>query len=119
MNAKKSTAVWIVASLMWSSLGWAAQSGDWQLAMLKEPSPAQLKMEQRGEHDKAAVAEKLTRLFCNDAMDRIEINARHVLGACCEGDVLMKIGDPKDLEIVVDYLSMDAVKIHCNGQRVQ
>jgi HlyD family secretion protein len=34
-----------------------------------------------------------------------------------EGDVLMKIGDPKDLEIVVDYLSMDAVKIEA-GQRV-
>ena len=34
-----------------------------------------------------------------------------------EGDVLMQIGDPKDLEIVVDYLSMDAVKIEA-GQRV-
>ena len=34
-----------------------------------------------------------------------------------EGDVLMQIGDPKDLEIVVDYLSMDAVKIE-SGQRV-
>ena len=34
-----------------------------------------------------------------------------------EGDVLMKIGNPKDLEIVVDYLSMDAVKIEA-GQRV-
>ena len=34
-----------------------------------------------------------------------------------EGDVLMKIGNPKDLEIVVDYLSMDAVKIE-SGQRV-
>jgi HlyD family secretion protein len=34
-----------------------------------------------------------------------------------EGDVLMQIGNPKDLEIVVDYLSMDAVKIEA-GQRV-
>jgi HlyD family secretion protein len=34
-----------------------------------------------------------------------------------EGDVLMQIGDPKDLEIVVDYLSMDAVRIEA-GQRV-
>jgi len=34
-----------------------------------------------------------------------------------EGDVLMKIGNPKDLEIVADYLSMDAVKIE-PGQRV-
>jgi HlyD family secretion protein len=34
-----------------------------------------------------------------------------------EGDVLMQIGDPRDLEIVVDYLSMDAVKIEA-GQRV-
>lgn len=34
-----------------------------------------------------------------------------------EGDMLMKIGDPRDLEIVVDYLSMDAVKIEA-GQRV-
>jgi HlyD family secretion protein len=34
-----------------------------------------------------------------------------------EGDVLMRIGDPKDLEIVADYLSMDAVKIEA-GQRV-
>jgi HlyD family secretion protein len=34
-----------------------------------------------------------------------------------EGDMLMQIGDPGDLEIVVDYLSMDAVKIEA-GQRV-
>jgi len=34
-----------------------------------------------------------------------------------EGDMLMQIGDPADLEIVVDYLSMDAVKIE-TGQRV-
>jgi HlyD family secretion protein len=34
-----------------------------------------------------------------------------------DGDVLMQIGDPKDLEIVVDYLSMDAVRIEA-GQRV-
>lgn len=34
-----------------------------------------------------------------------------------EGDMLMQIGDPRDLEIVVDYLSMDAVKIE-SGQRV-
>jgi len=34
-----------------------------------------------------------------------------------EGDVLMQIGNPRDLEIVVDYLSMDAVKIEA-GQRV-
>jgi len=31
--------------------------------------------------------------------------------------MLMQIGDPSDLEIVVDYLSMDAVKIQA-GQRV-
>jgi HlyD family secretion protein len=34
-----------------------------------------------------------------------------------EADVLMQIGDPGDLEIVVDYLSMDAVRIEA-GQRV-
>jgi HlyD family secretion protein len=34
-----------------------------------------------------------------------------------EGDMLMQIGDSTDLEIVVDYLSMDAVKIEA-GQRV-
>ena len=34
-----------------------------------------------------------------------------------EGDTLMQIGDPKDLEIVVDYLSTDAVRIEA-GQRV-
>jgi HlyD family secretion protein len=34
-----------------------------------------------------------------------------------EGDMLMQIGAPDDLEIVVDYLSMDAVKIQ-PGQRV-
>jgi HlyD family secretion protein len=34
-----------------------------------------------------------------------------------EGDVLMQIGNPGDLEIVADYLSMDAVKIEA-GQRV-
>ena len=35
-----------------------------------------------------------------------------------EADVLMRIGDPGDLEIVVDYLSMDAVSIEA-GQRVK
>lgn len=34
-----------------------------------------------------------------------------------EGDVLMQIGDPEDLEIVSDYLSMDAVRIEA-GDRV-
>lgn len=34
-----------------------------------------------------------------------------------EGDVLMQIGDPNDLEIVADYLSMDAVRVEA-GQRV-
>ncbi len=34
-----------------------------------------------------------------------------------EGETLLRIGDPRDLEIVVDYLSMDAVKIEA-GQRV-
>ncbi len=34
-----------------------------------------------------------------------------------EGDVLMQIGNPDDLEIVSDYLSMDAVRIEA-GQRV-
>jgi HlyD family secretion protein len=34
-----------------------------------------------------------------------------------EGETLMQIGDPKNLEIVVDYLSMDAVRIEA-GQRV-
>jgi HlyD family secretion protein len=34
-----------------------------------------------------------------------------------EGEVLMQIGNPNDLEIVVDYLSMDAVRIEA-GQRV-
>lgn len=48
MNAKTSTAIWIAASLLWSGFGWASQSGDWQLSMLHEPSPAQLKMEKRG-----------------------------------------------------------------------
>jgi len=34
-----------------------------------------------------------------------------------EGDMLMQIGDPGDLEIIVDYLSADAVRIEA-GQRV-
>lgn len=34
-----------------------------------------------------------------------------------QGELLMQIGDPADLEIVVDYLSTDAVKIDA-GQRV-
>lgn len=34
-----------------------------------------------------------------------------------EGEMLMQIGDPRDLEIVTDYLSMDAVRIEA-GQRV-
>jgi HlyD family secretion protein len=34
-----------------------------------------------------------------------------------DGEILMQIGDPEDLEIVTDYLSMDAVRIAA-GQRV-
>ncbi|MDP6797362.1 MAG: acyl-CoA dehydrogenase family protein [Candidatus Krumholzibacteria bacterium] len=34
------------------------------------------------------VAEKMTRLFCNDAMDRIETRGREVLASSVEGDML-------------------------------
>ena len=73
MHTKTFTATCIVASLLWSGLGWASQSGDWQLAMLKEPSPAQLKMEQRGRvfiYDQMHDAD--VELVMNTQFDRIE-----------------------------------------------
>lgn len=73
MNVKKTSAAWIVASLLWSGLGWASQSGDWQLAMLQEPSPAQLKSEQRGRvfiYDQ--LHDRDVELAMNTQFDRIE-----------------------------------------------
>ena len=73
MNAKKYTAAWIVAALLWSSVGWASQSGEWQLAMLHDPSPAQLKTENRGRvfiYDRLHDAE--VELAMNTQFDRIE-----------------------------------------------
>lgn len=73
MNAKKTTAAWIVASLLWSTLGWASQSGNWQLEMLHEPSPAQLKIEKRGRvfiYDQLHDAE--IELAMNTQFERIE-----------------------------------------------
>jgi alkylation response protein AidB-like acyl-CoA dehydrogenase len=47
-----------------------------------------VKLMDRGETDKAELAGLMTRLFCNDALHRLEIRARDVLSAVCEGDVL-------------------------------
>ena len=47
-----------------------------------------VKLVDRGETDKAELAGLMTRLICNDAMHRLEIRAREVLAATCEGDVL-------------------------------
>jgi hypothetical protein len=47
-----------------------------------------LKLMDRGEPDKAKLAGTMTRLFCNEALGRLEIRARDVLSAVCEGDVL-------------------------------
>ena len=73
MYAKKSIAAWMVASLWWSGLAWAGQPGDWQLAMLHQPSPAQLKVEQRGRvfiYDQLHDAD--VELAMNTQFDRIE-----------------------------------------------
>jgi alkylation response protein AidB-like acyl-CoA dehydrogenase len=47
-----------------------------------------LKLMDRDEKDKAELAGKMTRLFCNEALHRLEIRARDVLSAVSEGDVL-------------------------------
>lgn len=75
MNTKTSTATWIAACLLWSSVGWAAtaESGDWQLAMLHEPSPAQLNMEKRGRvfiYDRLHEAD--VEVAMNNQFERIE-----------------------------------------------
>jgi alkylation response protein AidB-like acyl-CoA dehydrogenase len=49
------------------------------------------KLMDRGEKDKAELAGKMTALFCNDALHRLEIRARDVLAAVCEGDTLATI----------------------------
>ncbi len=46
------------------------------------------KLMQRGETEKAELAGKMTALFCNEALHRLEIRARDVLSAVCEGDTL-------------------------------
>ena len=47
-----------------------------------------LKLKDRGEDEKAGIAADMTRLFCNEALHRIEIRARDVLSAATEGDML-------------------------------
>jgi len=47
-----------------------------------------VKLDQRGDGERAALASKLTRLFCHDAMQQIEISGRNVLSAVAEGDML-------------------------------
>ena len=47
-----------------------------------------VKLMDRGDTEKAEIGGLMTRLFCNDAMHRLEIRARDVLAAVCEGDVL-------------------------------
>jgi len=47
-----------------------------------------LKLHEHGETEKAEMAGLMTRLVCNDALHRLEIRAREVLAATCEGDVL-------------------------------
>jgi len=73
MNVKTSIATWIAASLLWSSVGWAGQTGDWQLSMLHEPSPAQLKTEERG---RVFIYDRLNdtdvELAMNTQFDRLE-----------------------------------------------
>jgi alkylation response protein AidB-like acyl-CoA dehydrogenase len=46
------------------------------------------KMMERGEEEKAKIAGKMTTLFCNEALNRIEIWARNLLAAGLEGDML-------------------------------
>jgi hypothetical protein len=47
-----------------------------------------VKLMERGDQEKAELAGLMTRLFCNDALSRMEFRAREVLSAVCEGDVL-------------------------------
>ena len=73
MNINKTATAGIVACVLWSAVGWASQSGEWQLAMLQEPSPAQLKMEKRGRvfiYDQ--LHESNVELAMNTQFERIE-----------------------------------------------
>ena len=47
-----------------------------------------VKLMDRGATDEAEQAGVMTRLICNEALHRLEITARNVLSAVCEGDVL-------------------------------
>jgi len=47
-----------------------------------------LKLKAQGDDDRLDFAADMTRLFCNEALHRIEIRARDVLAAATEGDVL-------------------------------
>jgi alkylation response protein AidB-like acyl-CoA dehydrogenase len=49
------------------------------------------KLMDRGAAEKAAIAGKMTALFCNEAMHRLEIHARDVLAAVSEGDTLATV----------------------------
>jgi len=46
------------------------------------------KMMERGDREKAQIAGKMTTLFCNEALNRIEIWARSLLAAGLDGDML-------------------------------
>ncbi|MCP4547730.1 MAG: acyl-CoA dehydrogenase [bacterium] len=47
-----------------------------------------LKLQQRDDAVAAEMAGDLTRIYCNDAMNRLEIRGRETLAAVCEGDML-------------------------------
>jgi alkylation response protein AidB-like acyl-CoA dehydrogenase len=48
-----------------------------------------LKIGEMGNEEKADLAVAMTQVYCNDAMNRLEMRARDVLGAVLEGDALM------------------------------
>lgn len=48
MNIKATTIAFSVICQLWSTAALSAFEGDWQLAMIHNPSSAQLKVEERG-----------------------------------------------------------------------
>jgi alkylation response protein AidB-like acyl-CoA dehydrogenase len=47
-----------------------------------------LKLKDRGDEQKTSLAADMTKLYCNDAIHRIEFRTRDLLAAICSGDTL-------------------------------
>ena len=62
--------------------------------------------------DKGANATEMTSVFLGDAMNRIEISARNVLGACAVGKDLQR--NMAILGLLADYAPIDSIQLRRN-----